>query len=359
MKVKHAVKEAAVIDRTVDALKSCFENVPGARIDAVEREVPVSPDLRIDLLVRMRLGDEERTLLIEAKGTGQPRIAREAIGQLARIRAEDAYSKGYPLFTAPFITERTAEICREAGVGFLDLAGNCRLNMPNLYIERQTSKNPAPEERKGASLFSPKSSRVLRVLLTNHKECWQVQQLAREANVSLGLASRIKTRLVDSEWLSADSCGVRLTEPESLLSSWAQNYDYTANETFQYYSLEDLSQIESSIAAYCIESGVPYALTGFSGARLTAPKVRYNRSMIYVSARIDSVALDNALKPVDTGANVLLMRPYDEGVYYGSEDRYGLRTVSPIQLYLDLRGIPGRGEEAAEELLRKEIRPRW
>jgi hypothetical protein len=46
-------------------------------------------------------------------------------------------------------------------------------------------------------------------------------------------------------------------------------------------------------------------------------------------------------------------------VYYSSEDRYGLRTVSPIQLYLDLKGISGRGEEAEEGLLRKEIRPRW
>ena len=38
-------------------------------------------------------------------------------------------------------------------------------------------------------------------------------------------------------------------------------------------------------------------------------------------------------------------------MYYGSNEFDGIRIVSPVQLYLDLKGITGRGEEAAQALL--------
>ena len=47
------------------------------------------------------------------------------------------------------------------------------------------------------------------------------------------------------------------------------------------------------------------------------------------------------------------------GVYYGAKDIDGVRVVSPVQVYLDLRGFRGRGEEAAVKLLDEVIRPRW
>jgi hypothetical protein len=35
-----------------------------------------------------------------------------------------------------------------------------------------------------------------------------------------------------------------------------------------------------------------------------------------------------------------------------------IRIVSPLQIYLDLKGYKGRGEEAAEVLLRDVIKPK-
>ncbi|MCE5190194.1 MAG: type IV toxin-antitoxin system AbiEi family antitoxin [Actinomycetia bacterium] len=100
-----------------------------------------------------------------------------------------------------------------------------------------------------------------------------------------------------------------------------------------------------------------YALKGFSGARLSSPRVRW--VSIYASSRVDSLALNTQLKPVDSGGNVLILKPYDEGVFNGSQVRYDLRAVSPVQLYLDVKSMAGRGEEAAEEILVRELRPSW
>jgi len=65
------------------------------------------------------------------------------------------------------------------------------------------------------------------------------------------------------------------------------------------------------------------------------------------------------LKEVPSGANVSLMIPYDEGVFYGARDVEGLRVVCPVQLYLDLKGYKGRGEEAAEAVWKQELAKLW
>ena len=56
------------------------------------------------------------------------------------------------------------------------------------------------------------------------------------------------------------------------------------------------------------------------------------------------------LKKVDSGSNVVLLRPYDDGVYYGLQKKDRINITSTIQLYVDLYGYRGRGEEQAEFL---------
>ena len=65
------------------------------------------------------------------------------------------------------------------------------------------------------------------------------------------------------------------------------------------------------------------------------------------------------LKRVSSGANVTLLEPYDEGVFYGANTVEGAPVVSPIQLYLDLTQTKARGEEAASAILEEVIKPIW
>jgi len=65
------------------------------------------------------------------------------------------------------------------------------------------------------------------------------------------------------------------------------------------------------------------------------------------------------LQPVSSGANVALIKPYDDGVFYGTVLRDGAPVVSAIQTYLDLMATKGRGEEAAQAILEEVIKPQW
>jgi hypothetical protein len=354
-----AVKEPELIDRLPDAIRACLANLPNVVINDLQRNVSLSDDTIADLVVELSILDRKKTLIVEAKGNGQPKQARQAIGQLERLVMGERIKDPYPVFAAPYVSNASAAICRESGVGYADLAGNCRLAFDNIYVEKESADNPFRENRGRASLFAPKASRILRVLLSDSERDWQVQQLSSAAGVSIGLASRIKGQLEEREWVVAGENGIRVAQPEAILEAWVATYDYRQSPAQEYYTPDSTGDIEFAIANWCRENDVQYALTGFSAARLSAPRVRYNRASIFVRSKQDAVAVNTNLKPVDSGGNVILLEPYDDGVFEGARDLYGMRAVSPVQLYLDLRSMPGRGEEAAEEILVRELRPSW
>ncbi len=121
-----------------------------------------------------------------------------------------------------------------------------------------------------------------------------------------------------------------------------------------------MGEVETELAAFCSRRGLRYALAAFSAAARLAPFVRYQRASAFIdeeaSAQIVQ-ALD--LKEVSTGANVSLWTPYDEGVWYGVKKVDGATETSPIQTYLDLHSMHGRGEEAADSVLNEVIIPAW
>jgi hypothetical protein len=352
------VKELGVIDRFPEALERCLRNVPRSSVVSSDRGVRLANGMMADLVVVMKVLGRTRSLVVEAKSSGQPLRTREAVDQLKRMIAGSGFGDAYPVVVAPHVSEASAGICRENDVGYLDLAGNCRFSFDNVYVERVSPENKYKEQRGQASLFTPKSSRIIRLMLGGSR-AWQVQQLAADAEVSIGLVSKVKQALLEREWLVSTKDGIRLSDPERVLKAWAQTYSYKENDVGEYYTMASSGDSESAIARWCEENGARYALTGFSGARLSSPRVRYNRSTICVESKMEDLASGTELKPVETGGNVLLLKPYDEGVFQGSRILHGTRVVSPAQLYLDLQSMPGRGEEAAEEVLARELRPLW
>jgi len=183
----------------------------------------------------------------------------------------------------PFDTSEIIEICRENDIGFMDIGGNCLLKFNNIYINIQGRPNPYPATRPLRSLFAQKSTRTLRVLLCNPKRDWTVQDLAREADISLGQASNLKKKLLENEFIEEDrNRKFRIFNPEALLKKWAENYTYGKNRINNYYSLDEVKDIELKLRDYCESNKIPYAFTLTSGASLVAPFLRYRRVFAYV-----------------------------------------------------------------------------
>jgi hypothetical protein len=202
-------------------------------------------------------------------------------------------------------------------------------------------------------IFEPKSTRVIRVLLSNPRKRWRIATLAKEAQVSLGWAHAVVATLQDQKYVTRDeNYRVIVVDAIRLLKRWAAFYSFTTENRFETFHtfeqkldrfLRGLKKVKAS-----------YALTGLSGAWLVAPYVRPVSADIYVAdtSTTSEFVKTLDLRPVERGGDIRLVLPYDSGVFYGARSIDRVRVVSNIQLYVDLVNYPARGEEASSQIFR-------
>ena len=116
--------------------------------------------------------------------------------------------RAYGIFVAPYVSETSAAILQGHGHGYLDLAGNGQLAVRGIYVERKGHSNPFSERSELRSLFAPKASRILRVLLRHPYKPWRMTALAKEADVSYGLVAKAKPLLLGQRMGSKNSTGL-------------------------------------------------------------------------------------------------------------------------------------------------------
>lgn len=304
----------------------------------------VKPDQRrVDLLVQTR----------------QHLLPNTVLGLFQKLKGDRL--DGVLLLCAPYISPRVAEMCREQNVGYLDGVGNCRIVAPGLFVHVAGRPN-RPIVSKAVDPFSKKSSRVVRALLTHPQKGWQVQQLAQQADVSLGLVSKAKTALVEDAYLEERDRLLFVRDGVKLLQGWSAEYRPHVKRV-QLFAIPRPNEIEKRLAEWCRTNKVTYALTQLAAAWRYSPMVRYDKSVAYIDRTLETGNKLKSLlehldaKEVETGANCILWITDDPAVFTDSKEFDGMKVVSPLQLYLDLMALSGRGKDAAEEVFERELRP--
>ena len=352
------IEEKEIQKKAEQALLAVLKEIPFIKIDEIRKVDQNDSKLsQPDLLVKLKLPVSKQTLIVDIKRSGQPRLARQSVNQLLLYR--ESFRTAYGVFVAPYISKSAAEICTRENIGYMDLSGNCLLTFQQIYIRREGKPNIFSEKRDLRSLYSPKSSRMLRILINNPGKKWKIQQLADESEISLGQVFNVKKLLMDREWIQIDSNGFSLGQPGDLLNEWEKNYTFRRNNVHYLYSIKSQLDIELEIMDACTKYGINYAFTGFTAALRIAPSVRSKVVMAYIENGVEQLIEATGLKEVSSGANTLLLNPYDKGIFYGTRTVDDIRIVSPVQIYLDLQGFRGRGQEAAEAVFEKDILPKW
>jgi hypothetical protein len=317
-----------------------------------ESPVPAGKGEAGDLVINFKVGGAESTLVLEQASLGHPRELRGALARLDEIRRRRP--EAYPVAVAPYISAQGAALLKRAGVGYLDLSGNCYLAFDNVLIEKEGKPNPRPSTRPLKTLFAPRATRVVRALLAQPERNWRLEELARHAAVSLGHAHNVIKRLEEQSWVErGEHQRIHLAKPADLVEAWADAYSYQRNRIAGYFSPERVTRkLMSEVARAAQTEGRRHAFTLHSGAALVAPDVRFPEIHCYVDGEPDTLARALGLRPAEGEANVHLMTPYDAGVFLLPIIKSGMPVVCLPQLYVDLYRYERRGREQANHLRR-------
>jgi hypothetical protein len=364
LKLSNIVKSdpSTLEHHAAECLKTVLGEIPFLRpgTAAIQQSSSSSaPDLTLPIEVR----GQPWTLVCEVKNTGQPRFVREGAFQLRKYIQALSSHHAYGIFIAPYLSEESAALLREESLGYLDFAGNCFLSFDGVFVERSGSPRTPERRRELREIFAPKASRVLRILFTDANRSWRVTELAERAAVSLGQVSNVRRALLDREWASVDSQGVRLRNPGTILDAWSSAYVAKLADEKDYYTLLHGKELNSAIkgAFASLREGARLLLASFSAAQWLAPFARSAGTHFYADeAGMEALREHLNLERASQGTNVSVAIPKDDSVFVDScEPVPGLRCTGLLQTYLDLSQAGGRGREAADHLRETRLEPQW
>lgn len=360
-----ATLEKGLIGKLEDLLRSVGWIAPWQ----VER-FPTMKRRGFDLRVKLRIPAGKVELWVQFNSEPRP-------SQFPTVRvAGERKQLPVPVLGAPFISSRMAAVCEENGWSWFDLAGNCRLDIPGVLHLHHTGNAPILRRpRPTANLSTPETGRVIRALLApdNAGTRWTQRYLAEHfgeitkpvARPSLGLVNKVVRHLRDEAFIeqSADG-GFRLRDPLKLLFAWRDAYRFDRHERRGYFTLLQGTKLRAALHRLDLQEGGFTAYAAFSAAEFQAPHVRQPKTWLYVAANaVSRFEQFVEAKPVESGENIVVLIPDDEGVFYmgdaGSTDDNRMACTNEVQTYVDLCHCGGRGAEAAEALLNQRLKPEW
>lgn len=260
---------------------------------------------------------------------------------------------GLPLIVVPFMGQVGRRLCEQSQMSWLDLCGNAKIVAAGLRIWIEVRPNKFSDRGRPPNVFASKSSRVARQCLLD-PACFHTQaELARLTGLDDGYVSKIVRRLKQENYLDVSEEGaVRPRDPNLLLDAWQESYDFNRHRTIKGHvparSGDDLLQ---RVVRVISQEKLEWAVTGLGAAWLYTSFAAFRLATVYVSSMpTRSLLKEMEFSDEPKGANLWLILPDDEGVFHGSQVQEGIRCVSPVQTYLDLKGHPERAQEAAAEL---------
>lgn len=306
-----------------------------------------------DLIIRVG----RTTLIVEIKRLADPGWLSHAVDQV-RAHAENLGKSAVPVVAVPFMGEVGKRVLRDAGVSWFDLSGNADITAPGLRIYVEGKRNLFKRRGRPSTVFSPKSSRVVRRLLIEPGRAFLQRELARECGLDEGFTSRIVKKLEADRMVKRDAAGLlQVTDPELLLDSWRESYDFSKHHLVQgHVTSRSGAESVSRIADGLGKGKLDYAATGLAGAWLLTEFATFRLATFFVLEEPKAAVLKQiGFRPEVRGANVWLVVPNDEGVFAGATERQGVKCVHPVQMYLDLKGHPERSADAADELRKRTL----
>jgi len=187
--------------------------------------------------------------------------------------------------------------------------------------------------------------------------------LARRAGVSVATASRFVSALKEEAFLVEGEAFLNPIRVDELLDQWRAAFKRRPMELrarWLFRPKDPLKQLDRVLEPVhkpgeraCLGLFAACDRLGFRFVHGVAPH-------LYLEHVSNEVLQRLGLRPAEPGeaADVMVREPrYPESVFRGAQDRNGVPVADVLQCWLDVSENPARGEEMAEHLLDRVIRP--
>jgi Transcriptional regulator, AbiEi antitoxin, Type IV TA system len=320
-----------------------LRGIPGLTVDAES----VRGHRGVDAIVSF--SGTKTEVAIEFKS----RANAAAAWQLVRYASE---SPDRPvLLVADETTVEAREILRDHGIAVVDGLGNAHIELPGLLLHLQGGKRP-PRRDLPARLVG-KAGIVAQALLLDPKRSWQINDLAKRARVSPGLAHRVMARLDREGVTTIEGAGPqrvrRVANPSALLDLWAEEDRPAARRTSAHLLARSPEHLLMMLGETLRDSKFDYAVTGAGAASLLAPFVTAVPVFdVWVGAAADPTRfLDTTgAEKVDAGQNLVLLQAKHDHPLAFNKNVNNVRVANRFRVYADLLTDPRRGAEQAKHL---------
>ena len=334
-----------------DALR-ILQEIPGVTAEPVP-----ATKRRPDIVIRA--SDVTHVVEVKAQRVTNAAAARQLV-EYARHLPE-----GTHLFlVARTTTEEARHLLEEAGVGVIDAHGNVRVKLPGLFLWSKGRPASPGRDVKGESpvKLTGKAGVAAQALLRAPERYWKVHALASEAEVSVGLAHRVFTRLERERLVETKGAGPqrtrRISNPTALLDLWAEEMRDRGVKQLRAFRLAREPRAQAKTLSRLLAEGkIEHAVTGPAGAARLAPfitAIPVTDIWIADTVALDDVAAVTRADVVHEGHNIVLRQAVGDAPLAFRRKVDDVWTADPFRLFVDLRKDPRRGRAQADRL-REEI----
>jgi len=324
MNTERRVTEPQLIDQGLAILKQALP----ATWKVARMEDPKNDLQRADAILAIGAMDQAQArVVIEAKTSFTPKDVDAVLG---RARLLQRVAGDVPLLVvAPWFSERSRSLLVQAGLNYLDLAGNVRLatNYPALYVFREPGVKAPKSIQSGLSLRGVKAGRLVR-LLVDVAPPYSGLELAKYAGVTAGYVSRLLEMLDREAIIERNPRGaVERVDWRELLKRRAEDYGvFTSNAITRYvcpnganYALEKIGDVPQR----------DVGLTGSFPVERVVSVAPPNLLILYTQSSEQDLVQIAGLLPADEGANVVIATPADPVIM---ESRWPVAQALPARV---------------------------
>jgi hypothetical protein len=253
---------------------------------------------------------------------------------------------------APHVGRPLAKYLDDHGVSFVDLAGNCRVEIDRRYMARIEGRPPERRPLQGRGMGAPGQQVLFALLVRPDLLNAPLRVLAEAAGVATATAANRLVQLREEGLIHEADQKRRLTEPRRLRDLWLKGYETLVRPRLligRFRTQETDPEVLERQIEDALGEDIPWAFGGGAAAHRLTGYYRGPETVVHVQP--DGFDPAKRLRALRSGDGpLILLRAPGPIAFEGVKPR----TVAPLLVYSELLFAGDkRAREAASEIQRQ------